>query len=233
MTIPTATGTVKFFNVAKGFGFIAVEGLSCDVFFHITTLGRYRENLTEGSVVDFEYMEEYKGGAWKKALTRVIAVAPPVGPERHEVWAMVDWYNQKKGLGFVLLHEPLSGIQAALFQSVCNEAGVIPSAEMPMKAVVEKGPKGWKVVSFDAGPAITDESKSKRAAPKSTDEVPTDDPVLRPKGKKDRKAKASETAAVPAKKPARKKIVRRTDPLPDTAIAAAFLKAEAQQKSVH
>ncbi len=40
-----ATGTVKWFNATKGFGFIAPDGGSKDVFVHITAV--QRSGLTE------------------------------------------------------------------------------------------------------------------------------------------------------------------------------------------
>jgi CspA family cold shock protein len=50
-----AKGTVKWFNTTKGFGFIAPEGGSRDVFVHITALERagLRE-LKDGQAVTFD-----------------------------------------------------------------------------------------------------------------------------------------------------------------------------------
>ena len=48
------TGTVKFFNTTKGFGFIAPEGGGDDVFVHITALQRSgMDGLNEGDTVQF------------------------------------------------------------------------------------------------------------------------------------------------------------------------------------
>ena len=54
-----AIGTVKFFNTAKGFGFIEPEGGSKDVFVHISAVERAgMTTLAEGQRVSFDVVEE-------------------------------------------------------------------------------------------------------------------------------------------------------------------------------
>ncbi len=57
-----ATGTVKWFNADKGFGFIAVDGGSADVFVHhsVIQLDGFRE-LRENERVEFEIVQGPKG----------------------------------------------------------------------------------------------------------------------------------------------------------------------------
>jgi cold shock protein len=52
-------GTVKFFNTAKGFGFITPEGGGKDVFVHANDTGG--AILQEGSKVEFDVVEGKKG----------------------------------------------------------------------------------------------------------------------------------------------------------------------------
>ncbi|WP_022706891.1 cold-shock protein [Paracoccus zeaxanthinifaciens] len=50
-----ATGTVKWFNSTKGFGFIAPEGSSSDVFVHISAVERAGlTSLADGQAVSFD-----------------------------------------------------------------------------------------------------------------------------------------------------------------------------------
>ena len=53
------TGTVKFFNETKGFGFITNEDTGKDIFVHAT--GINVENLIEGDRVSYEEEEGRKG----------------------------------------------------------------------------------------------------------------------------------------------------------------------------
>ncbi|MAT07454.1 MAG: cold-shock protein [Ilumatobacter fluminis] len=56
-----ATGTVKFFNDQKGFGFISREG-DQDIFVHFSNIeGSGRKTLLEGQQVEFEVGEGRKG----------------------------------------------------------------------------------------------------------------------------------------------------------------------------
>ncbi len=54
-----ATGTVKWFNPAKGFGFIEPEGGGNDVFVHVSAVeAAGMGTLTEGQRVSFEVVTE-------------------------------------------------------------------------------------------------------------------------------------------------------------------------------
>ena len=54
-----ATGTVKFFDVKKGFGFIQPEDGAKDVFVHISAVEKAGlATLTEGQRVDFDVVTE-------------------------------------------------------------------------------------------------------------------------------------------------------------------------------
>jgi CspA family cold shock protein len=57
-----ATGTVKWFNAEKGFGFIEQDGGGPDVFAHYSAIATqgYRE-LREGQAVSFEVNQGPKG----------------------------------------------------------------------------------------------------------------------------------------------------------------------------
>ncbi|HTP76877.1 MAG TPA: cold-shock protein [Rhizomicrobium sp.] len=55
-------GTVKFFNTAKGFGFIAPEGGGKDVFVHATAVeAAGMRTLNEGQRVSFDIQPDARG----------------------------------------------------------------------------------------------------------------------------------------------------------------------------
>jgi len=57
-----ATGTVKWFNESKGFGFIAQDEGGDDVFVHFSTIqGEGFKTLTEGQKVSYEVEAGPKG----------------------------------------------------------------------------------------------------------------------------------------------------------------------------
>lgn len=57
------SGTVKWFNSAKGFGFIQPEDGATDVFVHISAVERAGMNsLAEGQKVDYELVRDRKTG---------------------------------------------------------------------------------------------------------------------------------------------------------------------------
>jgi cold shock protein len=63
------TGTVKFFNSSKGFGFITPDGASKDVFVHISALQQSGiTQLNDGQKVSFE-TEPDRAGKGPKAVS--------------------------------------------------------------------------------------------------------------------------------------------------------------------
>ena len=66
-----ATGTVKWFNNAQGYGFITPDEDSKDVFVHFSQIaGDGYKSLNEGQRVEFEVREGAKG----PEATNVVAV---------------------------------------------------------------------------------------------------------------------------------------------------------------
>ena len=56
------TGTVKFFNTTKGFGFITPDDGTKDVFVHISAVeGSGLAHLTEGQKVSFDVEQDTRG----------------------------------------------------------------------------------------------------------------------------------------------------------------------------
>ena len=68
------TGTVKFFNGERGYGFIKPDDGGRDVFVHITAVERAGlKDLTEGQRISFE-VEPDKKGKGPKAVNLVISI---------------------------------------------------------------------------------------------------------------------------------------------------------------
>ena len=58
-----ATGTVKWFNGQKGFGFIQPDGGGADVFVHISAVQRAgMSDLREGQKLSYELEDDRKSG---------------------------------------------------------------------------------------------------------------------------------------------------------------------------
>ena len=68
-----ATGTVKWFNSQKGFGFIAPDGGGPDVFVHISAIERAGlSSLNDGQKVSFEIVKDPKNGKSSAAQLKII-----------------------------------------------------------------------------------------------------------------------------------------------------------------
>jgi CspA family cold shock protein len=66
-----ASGTVKWFNAGKGFGFIAPDDGSKDVFVHISAVDRAGITLSDGQKVQYDLV---KGNDGKSAADNLKSV---------------------------------------------------------------------------------------------------------------------------------------------------------------
>ncbi len=69
-----ASGTVKWFNTAKGFGFVQPDDGGSDVFIHISALNQAGlDSLNEGDKVSYELEQDRRSG--KLAATQIVVTA--------------------------------------------------------------------------------------------------------------------------------------------------------------
>jgi CspA family cold shock protein len=123
-----ANGTVKFFNDAKGFGFIAPESGGSDVFVHVSAVERAGlPGLSEGDQVAFDIEQDRRSGKASAVDLQFLGSGPPTarphrpaggapafdrsergsaprGGERVAAGSgsgVVKWFNSTKGFGFI------------------------------------------------------------------------------------------------------------------------------------
>lgn len=102
---------VKWFNVSKGFGFVAPADGTPDAFLHISVLNRIGlQDLGEGAEVLCQIVQGPKG----PQVTRIVEVLDGGAPARAprgvprdsgpvlELSGTVKWFKPDKGFGFVL-----------------------------------------------------------------------------------------------------------------------------------
>ena len=135
---------VKWFDPAKGFGFVEPADGSPNAFLHISVLNRAGlHDLPEGTEVVCRIVPGGKG----PQVSDLIEVGgparrerAPAGPEA-EVAGTVKWFKPDKGFGFVLADD--GGKDVFIHKSVlrrCNVSHLIPDQRVLLH--VRQGEKG-------------------------------------------------------------------------------------------
>ncbi|MCU1599938.1 MAG: cspA [Frankiales bacterium] len=150
-------GTVRWFDVDKGFGFLAPDDESADVFVHVSEVAEVKGSrvLREGQTVEFEVGEGERGPQALKV--RVTADVP--GNAVLGVLGTVSWYEPSKGYGFATAD---GGSSDLFVHSSAIVTGGVLTAGQRVAFVIgegERGPQAEHVVPLGPGagvPAVND-----------------------------------------------------------------------------
>lgn len=108
-----ATGHVKWYNSAKGLGFLTSPDLEEDILLHKHTLHDFgRSSAYEGTIIEFEYVHTQNGCR----VSKIINLLSPEQPDDHVDQpeadyiadafepARVKWFDPKRGYGFAQVY---------------------------------------------------------------------------------------------------------------------------------
>ena len=143
-------GTVRWFDADRGFGFLAPEDDSPDVFVHASEIVGDATVLREGQAVEFEVGENDRGPqALRVRVTADAAAGSAVG-----LLGTVNWYEPAKGYGFA--SPDGGGPDVFVHSSAIVTGGVVAEGQRVAFVVVEgeRGPQAGHVIPLgaEAGP---------------------------------------------------------------------------------
>jgi cold shock protein len=162
------SGTVKWFDATRGFGFVVADGDAGDVLIHFSILRDHgRRSLPEGARVEVLAVRRDRGLQARRLLGFDLSTA--TGPDLDLLSAPKDridplkladqagapeparvkWFNRLKGYGFLI--READGADVFVHMETFRRAGILDvQPELPVTARIAEGRKGPLAVEVTA-----------------------------------------------------------------------------------